>query len=241
MKMVVATIIGVLLVCVGVLAGFLFALETSQSNNSSTLPEYVTITNVEYGIGPNGWIAVTVNNTGIGPVTIAKVLVNTIKQSSINPSLPTAVAADNGVVLNVSMNVVQSEIYDIDLLTSKGNKFSESSQAFPVPTPTEQQASIRLYKANVGFVLPAQNKINIDVGNYGTTDTQIIQVYIGTSDTTLQNQTIPSLPIACPAGGVASITVNYNWTGGATYYFKVISSSGQYLEWPEQSPASLTP
>jgi flagellin-like protein len=101
-----------------------------------------------------------------------------------------------------------------------------------------QQASIRLYKANVSFGGTARNTMNIDIGNSGTADTQIIQVYVGTSDSTLQNQTVPSLPIACPAGGVAPITVNYNWTTGATYYFKVISSSGQYLDWPEQAPTS---
>jgi flagellin-like protein len=101
-----------------------------------------------------------------------------------------------------------------------------------------QQASIRLYMANVSFGGTAQNTINIDIGNSGTADTQIIQVYVGASDATLQNQTVTSLPIPCPAGGVATITVNYNWTIGATYYFKVLSSSGQYLDWPEQAPTS---
>jgi len=100
------------------------------------------------------------------------------------------------------------------------------------------QASIRLYEANVAFGGTNQTKINIDIGNSGTADTQIIEVYVGTTDSTLQNQTIPSLPIACPAGGVAPITVNYNWTLGATYYIKIICSSGQYLDWPEQAPAS---
>jgi flagellin-like protein len=101
-----------------------------------------------------------------------------------------------------------------------------------------QQASIRLYKANVSFGGTAQNRINIDIGNSGTADTQIIQVYVGTSASTLQSQTVASMPIACPAGGVAPITVNYNWTIGATYYFKVVSTSGQYLDWPEQAPTS---
>jgi hypothetical protein len=236
MKVVVATIIGALLVCVGVLAGFLFALEIRAPNTSSTLPEYLAITNVEYGVDPDGWIAVTVNNTGITRVTIAKVLVNIVKQSSVNPSLPTTVAPDNGVVLNITMSITQSEIYKTDLITSKGNMFSESSQAYA--SPAGQQASIRLYKANVSFGGTAQNRINIDIGNSGTADTQIIQVYIGASASNLQNQTIPALPIACPAGGVAPITVNYDWTIGATYYFKVISTSGQYLEWPEQAPTS---
>jgi flagellin-like protein len=105
-----------------------------------------------------------------------------------------------------------------------------------------QQASIRLYKANVSFGGTAggtaQNRINIDIGNSGTADTQIIQVYVGTSASTLQSQAVASMPIACSAGGVAPITVNYNWTIGATYYFKVVSTSGQYLDWPEQAPTS---
>ena len=106
-------------------------------------------------------------------------------------------------------------------------------------TGAGQQAGVRLFKLNVNFYTQdSTKKIDIDVGNSGTSDTQIILLYTGTSSTTLQNQTTtPTLPAALRAGSTQRITINYNWTGGATYYFKVVSSAGQTLEWPEQAPS----
>jgi len=102
-----------------------------------------------------------------------------------------------------------------------------------------KQAGVRLYKANVSW---DPDKIYIDIGNSGTSDTQIILVYFGTSPSNLQsqNQTSPSLPVACYAGAApVTITLNYNWTATTTYYFKVLSSSGQYIDtWAGQAPLS---
>jgi hypothetical protein len=50
------------------------------------------------------------------------------------------------------------------------------------------------------------------------------------------NYTIDAVPLA--AGKVARITIDYNWTKGVTYYFKVLSYTGQTFDWPET--ASLT-
>jgi flagellin-like protein len=101
-----------------------------------------------------------------------------------------------------------------------------------------QQAEVRITNANVDF----QNnpkKIIIDMINTGTARTDILRLYIGNSQSTeqAQNTTIPVLPTALVAGATVSFSVNYNWTAGATYYFKVISSSGQSPEWPEQAPS----
>ena len=106
-------------------------------------------------------------------------------------------------------------------------------------TGAGQQAGVRLFKLNVNFYTQdSTKKIDIDVGNSGPSDTQIILFYAGISSTTLQNQTTtPTLPAALRAGSTQRITINYNWTGGATYYFKVVSSAGQTLEWPEQAPS----
>jgi len=100
-----------------------------------------------------------------------------------------------------------------------------------------KQAGVRLYKANVSW---DPYKIYIDIGNSGTSDTQIILVYVGISPSNLQAQTGPSFSLACNAGAApVTITVNYNWTATTTYYFKVLSSSGQYIDtWAEQSPLS---
>ncbi|MEM3696456.1 MAG: archaellin/type IV pilin N-terminal domain-containing protein [Candidatus Bathyarchaeia archaeon] len=103
-------------------------------------------------------------------------------------------------------------------------------------------AGVILYKANVRFYTEGvTKKIDIDVGNSGTSDTQIIQVYIGTSSTTLQNQTTtPSLPVSLAAGQIVRLTVEYNWTAGTTYYFKIIPLAGQQPlgPFPEQAPTS---
>jgi flagellin-like protein len=106
-------------------------------------------------------------------------------------------------------------------------------------TSAGQQAGVRLFKLNVNFYTQdSTKKIDIDVGNSGTSDTQIILFYAGISATTLQNQTTtPTLPAALRAGSTQRITINYNWTSGVTYYFKVVSSAGQTLEWPEQAPS----
>ncbi|MGA2310438.1 MAG: CARDB domain-containing protein [Candidatus Bathyarchaeia archaeon] len=79
-------------------------------------------------------------------------------------------------------------------------------------------------------------KIDIDIGNSGTADTTITEVYIGTSSSSMDNQTIN--PVQLRAGSVQRITVNYSWQNGATYYFRVLASTGQNLPWTEQAPPS---
>ena len=98
------------------------------------------------------------------------------------------------------------------------------------------QAGVVLYLANVNFYGSGNNQIDIDVGNSGTSGTTIIQVYIGTSSSTLNNQTIT--PVSLGAGLVSRVTVTYSWQFGATYYFKVLTSTGQSLPWSTQAPTS---
>jgi flagellin-like protein len=97
-------------------------------------------------------------------------------------------------------------------------------------TRTTGQAGVFLYKANVNFY-SNETKIDIDIGNSGTSDTAIIQVYIGTSFSSMGNQTIT--PVSLAGGAVQRITLNYQWLIGTTYYFKVITSTGQSLSWSE--------
>jgi flagellin-like protein len=100
-----------------------------------------------------------------------------------------------------------------------------------------RQAGVMLYKANVNFY--NQNStlmIDVDVGNSGTSETRLTNLYVGTSATSLLNQTIT--PVLLEAGKVARITIGYPWTPGVTYYFKVLSSTGQTFDWPEQAPVA---
>jgi flagellin-like protein len=104
-----------------------------------------------------------------------------------------------------------------------------------------QQAGVILYKSNVRFYENG-TKIDVDVGNSGTSDTQITQVYFGTSASNMQNQTTsPALPVTLAAKTTARVTITGTnlWSLGTTYYFKIVTSSGQTLPpWPEQAPNS---
>ena len=98
-----------------------------------------------------------------------------------------------------------------------------------------QQAGFMPYKANVNFV--DATHITIDIGNSGTSNGQIVQVYIGTSATTTQSQTTdPVVPISLAAGAIESFNVTYTWSAGTTYYFKVVPNSGAALSFTEQAP-----
>jgi len=95
------------------------------------------------------------------------------------------------------------------------------------------QRDVRLFKAQVNF---NGTNIDIDIGNSGSTSTTIIRVYAGTSETNRPEQTpTQTLPRTLPGKDIVTITLNYNWTKGQTYYFKVISPD-QSFEWFEQAP-----
>jgi flagellin-like protein len=101
------------------------------------------------------------------------------------------------------------------------------------------QAGVLLYKANVNFYTQGDTKkIDIDIGNSGTSDTQIIGVYVGTSSSNQQDQTTtPPIPVSLRGNSIVRVTMNYNWSTPATYYMKIVCSSGQTLPLIEQAPA----
>jgi flagellin-like protein len=103
---------------------------------------------------------------------------------------------------------------------------------------TTQQAGFIPYKANVAF--PDTKTITIDAGNSGVSSGQILAIYIGTSASTLQNQTTisPTLPRSIDAGSIVSFTVTLSaaWSADTTYYFRVVPNSGAALEFQATSP-----
>jgi flagellin-like protein len=93
---------------------------------------------------------------------------------------------------------------------------------------TTQQAEVKLGIANVNFN-STSGDITIDIQNTGTSGTEISAVYVGTSSATAAKQ-MPTqrLPLSLGASQIVSITIqDYNWVAGETYYFKVVSTSGQ--------------
>jgi flagellin-like protein len=96
------------------------------------------------------------------------------------------------------------------------------------------QRDVRLFRSQVNF---NGTNIDIDIGNFGSTSTTIIRVYVGTSETNMSEQTPTqqSYPIILPGKGIVTITLNYNWTKGQIYYFKIISPDQILPSWAEQA------
>jgi hypothetical protein len=138
-------------------------------------------------------------------------------------------------------NYTTAQITIFDLLNGAIGQQTLNILTYTSPTTTPTAPPVILYKANVRFYGNG-TKIDIDVGNSGTSDTQITQVYFGTSASNMQNQTtVPTLPVPLAAKATARVTIGGSnlWSLGATYYFKVVTSSGQTLPpWAEQAPVA---
>jgi flagellin-like protein len=108
---------------------------------------------------------------------------------------------------------------------------------------TTQQAGVILYKENARF---ETGKTVITVGNQGTGDTRLVRVWLGdssgnmtdvTSDTDITGSGTP-----LNAGSTATITINWpndidsTWQAGTTYYFRIVPSPGQFMEFQEKAP-----
>ena len=97
---------------------------------SFTATEQVNITNMGFDI-TGGIITVTANNTGTSTVTINEAYVNNVKQTTVLPTLPEDIAANQGVAFNVTvaggLNVGYS--YQVKLVSSKGNQFLYTATA----------------------------------------------------------------------------------------------------------------
>lgn len=102
-----------------------------------------------------------------------------------------------------------------------------------------QSAGVMLYNANVRFYDDdGTKKIDIDIGNSGTTDTELLKIYVGTSTANLQDMTTTALQKPLPAGEVTSLTLTYNWESGTTYYFKIVPKTGTAIEFNKKAPTS---
>jgi flagellin-like protein len=106
-----------------------------------------------------------------------------------------------------------------------------------------QQAGVILYKENVRF---DTGSTAITVGNSGTENTQIVRVYLGDSSGNMTDITTDYADIgsgkALNAGSTATVTIDWPngiasaWQAGEYYYFRIVPSPGQFLEFQEQAP-----
>jgi flagellin-like protein len=105
------------------------------------------------------------------------------------------------------------------------------------------QAGVILYRENIRF---DTSTTEITVGNSGTEDTRIVRVWLGDSSGNMTDVTdytdLSSSGTALNAGSIATITLDWPngidsaWTEGANYYFRIVPTPGQFLEFQEQAP-----
>ena len=114
-----------------------------------------------------------------------------------------------------------------------------------------QQAGVMLKKENVRFygtpTDAAKNLTDFTVGNTGTSNTQILRIYIGNSSGNLIDLANSSNIVTggMPLDGESAATIHVTWPNalatvweaGKIYYFKIIPAQGQYLELPVEAPA----
>ena len=99
------------------------------------------------------------------------------------------------------------------------------------------QAGVIIYRGNTSFYnVSGTFKISVDIGDSGTQDTTLIALYVGTSTSTLVNQTMT--PVHVTPSQLGTITINYNWTYSVIYYFRTLTSSGLSYDWTDQAPVS---
>jgi hypothetical protein len=211
------------LVCAGFLAGYFLNL---QSNTASDLPENLVITNVELGTDNSEyWIAITVNNTGLSSVNIVKLLFNNVKQSSVIPSLPIALAPDAGTVIKSTLDITASEYQtdalNIDVITSKGNTFSK---VFTQPQTIGFMDTEQVAYSAVAFD-SGTNTVRFNLKNTGTSPLIISYIYINDAAATVTTG-YKALPATLEANTVATtfnVTVSSIVAGG-NYEIKVVTA-----------------
>ena len=102
---------------------------------------------------------------------------------------------------------------------------------------TTNQAGALLTVENVRFYTDSDTDyVEVILRNAGTADAKIVEVYAGNSSTALTTQSsityTPTTPMVSE-GSSLSITIQYNWTAGTRYHFKIATEAGQTLPFSE--------
>jgi flagellin-like protein len=102
-----------------------------------------------------------------------------------------------------------------------------------------------LVRENVRFYgspADAKNRTDITIRNTGISDAKVAAVYWSNSSfASLQKLTatdytmIPETGIVSPGSSI-TITLSRGWASGTTYYFKVVTEAGTYLEFTARAP-----
>jgi flagellin-like protein len=94
---------------------------------------------------------------------------------------------------------------------------------------TTGQAGAVLSLDNIRFYEDTEDYIQITLRNSGTSDAKVEKVYAGTSDSNLEPQTVSSYSPTTQmisTGSTLTITFQYDWEDGSTYYFNIATEEG---------------
>ena len=79
---------------------------------------------------------------------------------------------------------------------------------------------------NAATNYPTSGKVTVWFYNYGDIDTKLVQLYIGTSGSSLVLVSSSFLPLNLPQGTVQSINFDYATSAGQVYYIKAVGTNG---------------
>lgn len=104
---------------------------------------------------------------------------------------------------------------------------------------TTENAGALLKQENVRFYTSGSTDyVEIIVRNSGTGDAQVDTVYAGITTSNLEIQTDvtydPTTQIV-EAGSTLQVTVEYDWTDGENYYFKITTEEGLELPFSKEA------
>jgi flagellin-like protein len=119
-------------------------------------------------------------------------------------------------------------------------------------TTQTQQAGAVLVKENVRFYGSNNNRTDITIRNTGSASGKIVAIYWSDSSfkelaalTSSEYTMSPSTGVVS-AGSSITITIKWEvsggtisatqWTSGSTYYFKIVTDSGAFIEFSEKAP-----
>ncbi|MEM3566739.1 MAG: archaellin/type IV pilin N-terminal domain-containing protein [Candidatus Bathyarchaeia archaeon] len=88
-----------------------------------------------------------------------------------------------------------------------------------------QRAGVMIEIENVYF--HNSKNVTVTVRNTGTSDTNLVSIYMGESMYNLQRIWEGSKPLAAKTYVTVEIALNQNWTSHKTYYFKAVAEGGQ--------------
>jgi hypothetical protein len=200
--------------------------------------DHLEITDVRFEIDH---IYIDLRNNGSEVITLTKcdiiwvaeeyqVAPSTVAENGTSQGLPISIPGDATITLDISCNWVPGCYYQVEIRASDQSGFSRDLGCAPTSV-----SGMLLYKVNVNFyLLSGESKVDVDIGNCGTQEANVTELYVwGSIDEPLN---LLSAPLRIRANGRSRVTLLYDWAPGEIYRFKVVTDSGRSSSWTQQAP-----